>query len=224
MKELREIRDGLAEQLVKLDQLDQLITFGRRQVDQGGKGVSVTPSGKAPAPSSMKQFVISSLFLRRTSDYLMQVEEETLAYVSGIELGGVVVLDQLIAFNMDVQETGYVSGEIVSTTAALNMLSERGYALQGTIHSHPGGGAAATCPSGIDKNHHRRLEVGGYEALGIIMTRDGHVRFYTHKMPFGVTVVGRDVEQLEDHVFKLHALGPTTELAEQVRPSREKRK
>ena len=225
MKLLKEIRDGLAAQLLRVEELDHLITFEQQQREEGEKADAPTPSDEAPPLCrAERKFVISSPFLREASDYLMQVEEETLAYVSGIELGDTVVLDQLIAFNMDVQETGYVSGEIISTTAVLDALSKRGFVLQGTIHSHPGGGAAATCPSGIDKNHHRRLEVGGYKALGIIMTRDGHVRFYTHKMSFTVDVVGRDVDQIDDHVFKLHAVDPTYESAEQVPASRQKRK
>ena len=47
---------------------------------------------------------------------------------------------------------------------------------------HPGSGADSTQPSGIDYRHHRRLEKGGFQALGIIMTRDGYVRFYTDEM------------------------------------------
>jgi hypothetical protein len=217
MKLLKDIREGIWEQVQKLDDLERQIEFERRSRSPGtvagmlvGDMSSGAPSqgGKPDMGSRMNvvpRFVVSSLFLRHAYEYLMQVDEETLAYVSGITLAGTSVLDHLVAFDMDVQEHAYVSGEAVSLTAALSMLSDRGFVLQGTIHSHPGAGPGATHPSGIDRNHHRRLEVGGYTALGIIMTRDGHLRFYTHEMPFEVQVVGRDVDQVERHVFRLHS-------------------
>lgn len=133
----------------------------------------------------------------------MKNQNESIAYLTGIKIDGDSILDELIPFNMERQEVCYVKGDIVSSTAALMMLSDRGYTLLGTIHCHPGAGAAATHPSGIDKKHHRRLEAGGFEALGIIMTRDGHTRFYTDKLAYDIEVIGYDGYWVSDDIFKL---------------------
>ncbi len=155
------------------------------------------------AHQSKPEFLLTTLFLRRCYQYLMKNQNESIAYLSGPTLAGKAILDELIQFDMERQEVCYVKGNIVSSTEALMMLSDRGYTLLGTIHCHPGGGAGATLPSGIDKKHHQRLEGGHFKALGIIMTRDGFTRFYSDKMPFSVEIRGDDGFWVEDDVYKL---------------------
>ena len=155
------------------------------------------------AESSPTRFVVSSMFLRRAYPYLMKSPEESITYVTGIETGNVRVLDELVTFTLDVQKTAYVRGDLVSSTAALIDITNRGYKVNGTLHCHPGGGNGATHPSSIDMAHHERLERGGHKSVGIIMTRDGHFRFYTYRMPFTVEVVGEDVEPFGKNAFRL---------------------
>jgi len=150
-----------------------------------------------------RRFIVTSKFLRRAYPHLMARPQESLIYVTGSEMGNVAVLDELVIFKLAVQEMAYVRGDFVSSTAALIDMGDRGYRLNGTLHCHPGGGACATFPSGIDMAHHERLERGGYKAVGIIMTRDGHFRFYTYRMPFIVEVFGDDVERLGGNSFRL---------------------
>ena len=148
-------------------------------------------------------FILTTFFLRRCYAYLMKNQYESIAYLSGIEIGDRQVLDELITFEMEKQEVCYVKGDIISSTEALITLSDRGFCLTGTVHCHPGSGAGATHPSGIDYRHHQRLEEGGFEALGIIMTRDGYVRFYTHRMEYSVRIEGLDGYWVEDDIYKL---------------------
>ncbi len=155
------------------------------------------------AESRPRNFLISSLFLRKCYSYLMRGVEEAVTYLSGVEVGETAVIDQLVPFRMDVQEITSARGDIVSSTEVLILLSDRGYALQGIAHCHPGSGASATHPSSIDMEHHRRLEEGEYRALGLIMTRDGHCRFHTYRMPFSVTVVGNDIVKFDDNSYRL---------------------
>jgi len=149
------------------------------------------------------RYVISSLFLRDILNYLSQWDVESIAYLTGVSTQGGMVIDHLVPFDMDVQEVTYVSGDIVSSTQSLCALDDKGFVLAATAHSHPGSGAAATHPSGIDMNHHEMLETSGYKAVGIIMTRDGHFRFYSKDMPFSVQVVGSDVVEVGPNTYKL---------------------
>ena len=149
------------------------------------------------------KFILTTFFLRRCYEYVMPSDKETLCYISGIRLKDCVIMDELIKFDMDRQETCYVSGNIISSTKALMTLTDRGFPLTGTVHCHPGRGAAATTPSGIDKRHHGRLEQGGFKALGIIMTEDGYVRFYSDQMPFKVDVIGKDGRWINTDTYYL---------------------
>jgi hypothetical protein len=148
-------------------------------------------------------FHITSLFLRTCFNVLMKKPEETLFYLSGPEIGGVVVLDHMIHFDLAVQEVTYVQGNIVSVAEALEDIHCRGFSPRGTAHCHPCHGESGTCPSGIDLEHHGMLEAAGYKMVGMIMGRDGHCRFYSNKMPFQVEVIGNDVVRLGENTYRL---------------------
>ena len=49
-----------------------------------------------------------------------------------------------------------------------------------------------------------RLERGGYECIGIIMVEDGYFRFFNNEMPYTVTVIGNDVEDLGNNSYRLN--------------------
>ena len=70
-------------------------------------------------------------------------------------------------------------------------------------HSHPGRGAAATHESSIDVNYLGGIQRGGTDVIGIIVTRDGFVRFFSVEKPFQVLVQGSGVTQIEEHVFQI---------------------
>ena len=84
-------------------------------------------------------------------------------------------------------------------------LDQHNHKLFMTLHSHPGSGKDATHPSSIDMDYARRLEMGGYVAIGAIFDRMGYVRFYSHKMPFRVSVYGAGVEVIDEQhrIYKI---------------------
>jgi hypothetical protein len=70
-------------------------------------------------------------------------------------------------------------------------------------HSHPGSGAGATHPSSIDINYLGRIQRAGADVVGIIVTRDGYVRFFTVNRPFHALVQGNGIEQVDEYVYRL---------------------
>jgi hypothetical protein len=162
-------------------------------------------NGSTDGPDQIpRHFTIKASFLKeRCYPYLMDTPLESLAYLSGVRCQETTVIDQLVTFKLDVQTEVYVRGNPMSVADALIAMDEQGDLLEGTIHCQPGEGPSATLPSGIDRKHHRRLESAGYRPLGIIMARDGHIRFYTDRMPFEVQVVGNDVVKLSDTSYRL---------------------
>ena len=196
------IKNKLSAQIQTIDDASCIISDLERQGLDAAR--TRLPAGKTQcARKEQYHSVITTLFLRECYAYLMKGSDESIAYISGIERNSFSILDQLIPFQMDRQSPAYVSGNIISSTEALVMLSNCGYGLLGTIHCHPGSGETSTYPSGIDTKHHKRLEEGGYTALGVIMTRDGHFRFYSDKMPFSVEVIGKDTIRLGENSYRL---------------------
>ena len=153
-----------------------------------------------PAPLT---FVTTSLFLRECYDLLMRSPLESLHYVAGVRIGAFLSLDRLVSFRLEVQQVAYVLGDIIASTAALMLLSERGIPLTGWSHCHPGEGIERTSPSPTDLRHQQRLEAGGYACIGLIMARDGAFRFFSVELPFTSVVIGRDVTRLGPDVYHL---------------------
>jgi proteasome lid subunit RPN8/RPN11 len=85
---------------------------------------------------------------------------------------------------------------------ALIHMDEWGHHLHGLFHSHPGSGAPATQPSSTDLKTHERFERGGYPLVGAIFVNDGVVRFFANH-PFTISVYGKGVERVDEHVFTL---------------------
>lgn len=77
------------------------------------------------------------------------------------------------------------------------------------LHSHPGVGSLATHPSTVDKRQDADLRRDfGDRLVGLIATRDGHVRVWGSAVAEGTVAVqleGRGIEPMEgeDHVYRL---------------------
>jgi hypothetical protein len=97
----------------------------------------------------------------------------------------------------------YAKGTAKSCADAEIEILEHGNSLHAMAHSHPGRGPSATCPSGIDINYLGRIQSIGSEAIGVIITRDGFVRFFTVTKPFRVLVTGTGITQLEEYVYQV---------------------
>lgn len=148
-------------------------------------------------------YLISSLFLREMYGALVADENEELYYVTGPEQGPVRVPSRLVPFAKRKRTPVCVEGDDLSSHRTLLALERAGHPLLAWAHSHPGVGAGATCPSGIDRAHQERLEQGGYRAVGAIVSRDGYVRFFTNGRPARVEIFGKGMERLDEGLYRL---------------------
>jgi hypothetical protein len=148
-------------------------------------------------------YIVSSLFLAESFRYLVKDPAEDMHFVTGCELGPVRVLERLVDFDKAERTAVRVSGNPASTHQALIGLEAKGHRLTAWMHSHPGTGAGATCPSSTDLDHQRRLEQGRYPAIGAIFSRDGWVRFFSAGTPFRVDVFGAGVRRADERIYQL---------------------
>jgi len=151
-------------------------------------------------------YLCSAWFLRDCLKELTRSRKEAMLLVSGLNIGNVRTLDRHLGLQYSKQSQFFVSADGQSNRQALRELDENGQRLQAWFHSHPGSGPASTLPSAIDSSHQGDLEQGGYPAVGAIFARDGHVRFFSHNMEFEVAVLGKQVEQIDEKLFRLGGL------------------
>ena len=152
---------------------------------------------------SCLSFVCGAWFLRQCQRQLTTTENEAMTYVTGLAMANLRTLDQILEFNYAEQTTCFVSADPESGRNALRTLHEEGQELLAWFHSHPGRGVKATAPSSEDMDHQSDLEKGGYQAIGGIFTRDGHVRFFSTGLQFRIDVIGDRAEQVDETVFRI---------------------
>lgn len=148
-------------------------------------------------------YITSSLFLQESYTYLTEGPAEQMHYVTGTRIGNMLSLDRLVTFKYTRHSLVGVEGAPHDTLKALLMLERFGHKLLGWFHSHPGSGHGASIPSQIDLNHQRRLEMGGYPAIGAVFTRDGYVRFFSLNRNFRIEIYGKGVEKIDGRLFRI---------------------
>jgi hypothetical protein len=153
-----------------------------------------------------RQYAVSSLFLHECAKKLTADQDEQFFFVTGAEVGGVLVLDQWAEFAHQRRTRMGVVAEIPSTHNLLIRLEQFGHKFLAHFHSHPGNGPDATHPSGIDQNFQRRLERAGHLALMGIFSRDGFVRFVRMDQKFELEIYGEGVETYAPSVYRLKNL------------------
>lgn len=147
--------------------------------------------------------LVSSLFLHETYRILTADSGEQLCLVTGAETGGMLVLDHRRDLEHEARSMVGVTAKPESMAKVLVELDRFGQRLLAHMHSHPGRGAGATEPSGIDQKFQRRLEQGGFEVLMAIFSRDGYVRFLRLDGEVEVKIHGSGVERVERGVYRL---------------------
>ncbi len=157
--------------------------------------------------SGRPRFAVSSLFLHDCLKKLTPDKDEYLFFVTGSEIDGVFVLSQLLEFACLKRSMLGVEGDPRATHALLIKLEQYGHRLLAHFHSHPGTGAEATGPSGIDENFQERLERAGHVAVCGIFSRDGFIRFLRLDKNFELEIYGNGVEKHEANVYRLRNLG-----------------
>jgi len=153
--------------------------------------------------NAVPRFTVSSLFLTESFKKLTADRDEQFFFITGSEVEGVLVLDQLAEFQHEKRTWSGVTAETRSTHRLLIKLEQFGHRLLAHFHSHPGFGAGSTNPSDIDEGFQRRLESAGHKAVMAIFSRDGFVRFQRLDQNFEIEIFGEGVERHAPNVYRL---------------------
>ncbi len=150
-----------------------------------------------------RRYVVSSMFLHESFRKLTADLAEQFFFVTGTEVGDAMVLDQWAEFAHEKRTVMGVTAEPRSTHNLLIKLEQFGHRLLAHFHSHPGRGADATNPSGLDTSFQGRLESAGHVAVMAIFSRDGFVRFIRLDQKLDVEIHGKGVEPHAPGVYRL---------------------
>jgi hypothetical protein len=148
-------------------------------------------------------FIVDAWFLRDLIRHLTPNQDEEITYITGVSLGRVKILSRICGVTLEKQSVVYAKATAKSCAETLAGILGNGNTLHVMAHSHPGRGAAATHESSIDVNYLGRIQRAGADVVGIIVTRDSFVRFFTVEKPFQVLVQGNGVTQIEENVFQI---------------------
>lgn len=150
-------------------------------------------------------FVFSSLMLRESFELCCEIpNKEGMHFIVGIERGGTLYGTKIIPFQYSHRSFAGAAGEQARTHRIAIDMHEAAHRLIAIMHSHPGWGPDANRHSGTDMQTQGDYEAGWSNISGI-WSRDGYVRFFSHKLRFGVEVCGSGVMRSseEDNVFKV---------------------
>jgi hypothetical protein len=157
-------------------------------------------------------FIISSLTVKDSSEYLAQQPEESFHLMSGVVVDGIIVLERIIPIKPEYRSIGGWKGDPLDTIKKLLYLDDYEHALLCTWHIHPSKGMNATLPSREDCNYQMSLEKGGYQAIMAIFSRDGFFRFFNIKNDFEIRIYGKGVESVEEQA-KLFKISKTNDIS-----------
>jgi hypothetical protein len=150
-----------------------------------------------------RRYAVSSLFLHESFKKLTADRDEQFFFITGSEVEGVLVLDQWAEFAHQKRSMMGVTADMHSTHSLLIKLEQFKHRLLAHFHSHPGNGADATRPSGIDEGFQKRLEGAGHVAMMAIFSRDGFVRFVRLDNNLEIEIYGEGAEKHEPGVYRL---------------------
>jgi hypothetical protein len=150
-----------------------------------------------------RRYAVSSLFLHESFKKLTADQNEQFFFITGAEVGDVLVLDQCAEFAHQRRSPMGVVAHMPSTHNLLIRLEQFGHKFLAHFHSHPGNGPEATHPSGIDENFQKRLESAGHVALMAIFSRDGFMRFVRLDQNFEIEIYGEGVKNHAPGIYRL---------------------
>lgn len=149
-----------------------------------------------------EEIVLPTDVLRNSFLSSTQSPEEGLHFVLGFRRKGQRIGTRIEEFPLD-NSVVHATGDHESTHRIVIDAQERGHALVGIFHSHPGNGPESTRPSGVDWANQETWEAC-YGIVSGIWSRDGYLRLFSmqdrHISVEGndVTRIGKDVYQLAD--------------------------
>lgn len=158
---------------------------------------------KMKTDSSCPVFVADLAFLRELIKHLTPLKDESITYVTGPCLGTYRILAKMCDVEYADQSVIHAAGTPRSCSDTLIGINEMGLRLHVMAHSHPGSGPAATHESSTDIGYLSKVQAGGADVVGIIVTRDGYLRFFTVDKPFMVMLQGNGIKEVQDNVYKI---------------------
>lgn len=158
----------------------------------------------ARTESFPQTFVIESFFVRELITILTRGLNEEMHFLTGPKIGPIRIVSRWARPpSLDEQSPVFVRATAKSVADVLIPIIEQGAELHICAHSHPGGGLGATTPSGTDIECLGKLQRSGSQAIGCIVTRDGHVRFFSVSTNFHAMVLGSGVKEITKNVFHI---------------------
>jgi proteasome lid subunit RPN8/RPN11 len=173
-------------------------------------GSTTSPRSKRKRAKGRKQraqppvFVTEGAFLRDLISVLTRDANENMHFLTGPKLDNYrVICRRAQPVALQQQSPVFVRASAKSVADVLIAIIEQGAELHVIAHSHPGSGPGATTPSGTDIACLGKLQKNGSPAIGCIVTRDNHVRFFTVSRAFRVLVQGTGVTEVTKNVFHI---------------------
>ena len=160
------------------------------------------------ACENQRRYVVSARLLCDCYRYLNRDHRnESIVDISGIRYGNIFLMERMECVAHESTSPVHARSDLQSTFRTLMIIDAYGGVLAGVFHIHPGRGPGATQPSSTDFVDQARREKGGMNAIGGVFSRDGFIRFFTHRMPFDVQVVGKGVKEHGEHLLEIE--GPS---------------
>jgi hypothetical protein len=179
------------------------------QTNEFLKSLGQIDSKKGATASGRRRYTVSSLFLYESFKKLTADKDEEFFFITGNVINDTFVLDQWAEFAHQKRSMVGVTADTRSTHKLLIKLEQFGHRLLAHFHSHPGNGADATNPSGIDESYQRRLESAGHVAVMAIFSRDGFIRFIRLDQNIDIEIYGNGVEKHAPGIYRLTNLDQT---------------
>lgn len=148
-------------------------------------------------------FLVSAELLYDGYEQLRPHKTEVILYATGTAFNDLLTIERTVDIVHDRSEYGRATSNAAATSRVLANLEKRGSMLTAYLHMHPSAGKSSNLPSQLDLANQTQLEIAGYRTVGIIYSRDGYVRFFSHQMPFHVCVTGKGVRHAAEKLYRL---------------------
>jgi proteasome lid subunit RPN8/RPN11 len=156
-------------------------------------------------------YLADSWTLKDFYDRLVKGPCEEIFYVTGPQLDNVRVLSRICPLDYEEHSPVYVRATRKSSADALIDMVEHGNQLHLVAHSHPGKGVYGTVPSWTDIAYTNQLQKTGAEAISLITSRNGFLRFWSVRLPFKLIIRGNGISPVKGHEHVYHLEIPKTD-------------
>lgn len=164
--------------------------------------IKIVESLGVSRPPEVQVFAFSSAMLQESFRRCVEMPEEGMHFIAGIEVEGILVGTQIVPFPYEFRSFVGAAGVHEATHKICIEAHESGQKIIAIAHSHPGSGIGANYPSGIDRKTQSLWE-HGRSIVGGIFSRDGYLRWYSNNVAFEINVMGNQIKRIDRDVWKL---------------------